>query len=289
MPKVHARSRKTKSLATRSFVRPVAEVERLGVPPESDHNFTPLGFHRGPRPGTMTPLYPIGYPLPQAAGALVAGWERGPFLISPIFAALSLLLVYHLGRELGLSPGLSFAGAAILGASPTFVFMGLSPMSDMAATFWGMLAVWAGLRTGTRSEWALLAGAAFGVAFLIRPTSLFALPAVLLAMRWSARTMLHFCLGGAPLAAVFFGYNLLSQGSFFSTGYTTTGHQAELRAEGVGARLGSYVSILMTTMGPLLLPGWAGISAGGTLRNDRAMPFIACANFCIASSFFSIR
>ena len=72
--------------------------------------------------------------------------------------------------------------------------------------------------------------------------------------------MLHFCLGGAPLAAVFFGYNLLSQGSFFSTGYTTTGHQAELRAEGVGARLGSYVSILMTTMGPLLLPGWAGLA-----------------------------
>ncbi|MFN0088526.1 MAG: YfhO family protein [Blastocatellia bacterium] len=248
-----------RSLYARTIVHPVTEVERLGVPLESDRGFIPLGFDRGPRPGTMTPFYPIGFPLHMAAGALLAGWQRGPFLVSPICALFCLLLLYRLGRELELSRGFSIAGAVMLGASPTFVFMALSPMSDVAAACWALLAVWAALRTRRRSEWALLAGAAFGVAFLIRPTSIMLLLPILLCLQWNRRTLLQFGIGGAPLAAVFFGYNLLAYGNPLKTGYSSIGLHSEIQATGFTARLGSYAASLTKTMGPLLLPGWLAL------------------------------
>ena len=46
----------------------------------------------GPRPGTIAPFYPVGFPAHLAAAALVGGWETGPYLVSPIAAVLCLAL-----------------------------------------------------------------------------------------------------------------------------------------------------------------------------------------------------
>lgn len=278
-----------RSLVARRIVHPVMEVDRLGVPPESDRSFIPIGFDRAAQPGTMASFYPIGFPLHMAAAALLAGWQRGPFLVSPLFGLLSLLLIHRLGRELGLSQGFSVAGAVMLAASPTFVFMALSPMSDVTATFWAMLAVWAALRTDRRSDWALLAGAAFGVAFLIRPTSVLLLLPILLCLQWNLRTFFLFGLGGAPLAAIFFGYNLLAYGNPLQTGYTSIGLQTEIQAAGFTARLGSYASILTTTMGPLLLPGWAALAISTRVSGrTRAMLLAWFGAFLLFYCFYDV-
>jgi hypothetical protein len=84
--------------------------------------FIPLGFSPGIEPGTMVPSYPLGLPLHMAAAGLVGGWARAPFWVSPLAAALCLVLVYGIGRELGMSRPFAAAAAACLAVFPTFVW-----------------------------------------------------------------------------------------------------------------------------------------------------------------------
>ena len=51
---------------------------------------------QGPRPCTLAPTYPVGYPFHMAGAALIFGWKYGPFLVSPLAAVLSLVLIYLL-------------------------------------------------------------------------------------------------------------------------------------------------------------------------------------------------
>src|SRR5262249_11401700 len=55
-------------------------LDRLGLPDEWAQNFIPLGFMNGPRPGTMTPFYPPGFPAHLLAAASITGWATGPYL-----------------------------------------------------------------------------------------------------------------------------------------------------------------------------------------------------------------
>ena len=243
------------------LVQPVVELDRLGMPNDLIHLFVPLAYGVGPRPGTMSAFYPVGFPLLIAAGVLIGGWDYGPFLVSPVCAALSLILIYLVGLELGLPQGFSIAGAVILAGSPTFIFMALQPMSDVAATCWSLVTIWAALRSQKREGWALLAGAAFGMAFLIRPTAILLLIPILLCMRLNPKTLLYFFLGGLPLALVFFAYNLTAYGHPLQTGYTHISLQDEIKIAGFTARIGHYAYWLAATMSPLLLFGWLGVAA----------------------------
>src|SRR5262249_42713048 len=148
----------------------------------------------------------------MALGSLIGGWEYGPFLVCPLAATLSLLLIYLVGLELGLPRGFSVAGAMMLAASPTFIYMSLQPMSDVMATFWALVTIWASLRSRKRDGWALLAGAAFGMGFLTRPINLLMLIPILLSLRLKPKPILFFFLGGLPLAAIFFIYNSIAYG-----------------------------------------------------------------------------
>jgi 4-amino-4-deoxy-L-arabinose transferase-like glycosyltransferase len=209
----------------------------------------------------MSPFYSIGMPLHMAIGALIAGWDYGPFLVSPLAAVFCLVLIYLVGLELGLSRGFSIAGAALLASGPTFLFMALTPMSDVTATFWALVTIWAALRSGKRDGWALLAGAAFGVAFLVRPSSILLLAPLLFILHWKPKTLLFFFLGGLPFAVIFFSFNAVAFGPPLQTGYVVTEHQNLIKTAGVTARFNHYVYWIAMTMSPWLLLGWLGVAA----------------------------
>ncbi|HSP93031.1 MAG TPA: hypothetical protein VLU06_00675, partial [Thermoanaerobaculia bacterium] len=88
-------------------------LQRYALPDDLLQIFIPLGFVQGPRPGTMAPYYPSGFPAHMAAAALLLGWHRGPFLVAPLSALLSVLLFYLLARELSLCRTWAAAAAAV--------------------------------------------------------------------------------------------------------------------------------------------------------------------------------
>jgi 4-amino-4-deoxy-L-arabinose transferase-like glycosyltransferase len=278
-----------RSLLQGSIVQRVPELDRLGLPDELAKLFIPLANDYGPRPGTMTAFYPVGMPLHVAAGALIAGWNYGPFLVSPVCALLSLVLIYLLGLELGLSRGFSIAGAVMLAASPTFIYLALQPMSDVVATLWSLAAIWAALRSARRDGWAALAGAAFGMAFLVRPSSVLLLIPILFCLRLRPKTLLFFLLGGLPLAAIFFAYNATAYGHPLRTGYTAINLQSALKTTGFTTRFNYYLDSLTKTMGPWVLLGWLGVAADGKVPwRIRAMLITWFGGFLIFYSCYDV-
>ena len=255
-----------RSVWTGKIVESITALDRLGLPDDFDFVFIQLAYVPGPRPRTMVPFYPLGLPLHMAAAALITGWERGPFLVSPLAALLSLVLIYLAGRELGLSRGFSMVGAAMLAACPTFLNQALQAMSDMTATCWALAAIFAALRSRRHAAWSLLAGASFGMAFLVRPTNVLLLAPILLFFRSKPRAILFFLLGGLPLAGVFFAYNAVAFGHPFQTGYGSIHLADAVTPDNFIVRFRHYVYWLAVTMSPLPLLGWLGVAV------DRKVP-----------------
>jgi hypothetical protein len=167
----------------------------------------------------MVPAYPVGLPLHMVFFAEILGWDIGPYLVSPIAALIGLFLIYGLARQFGLSRSLSLAGAAILAAFPVYLFMAVQPMSDLLACVWGMAAVLAGLLSRKRSGWAVLAGAAFGMGFLVRSANILLLLALVLALPFKPKIYLKFILGGVCFGIFHSILNHALYGSMFTTGY----------------------------------------------------------------------
>jgi hypothetical protein len=249
-----------RSMLKGEIASPITTLESLGLPESFSHLFTPLGYTLGPRPQTMVTFYPVGFPLHLAAAALIGGWEKGPFVVSPLLAALSLILIYLVGRELGLPRGWSLAGAAMLAASPTFVFMALQPMGDLAATCWALGAIFAALRSRQQAAWAIAAGAAFGLGVLVRPTNIFLAVPLLFSLRLDLRTLWRFLLGGLPFAGIFFAYNTAAYGHPWQTGYAAINLQTWVTTQNFTARFTHYLYWLGATLSPLLLLGWLGVA-----------------------------
>ncbi len=250
-----------RSILKGEFVRSVTGPDLLGLPNDFSNIFTPLAYDPGPRPGTIAPMYPIGFPMLMALGALIAGWEHGPYLVAPIVGLLSLLLIYLVGLELGLPRGFSIAGAIMLAASPTFIHYSTQPMSDAVAMFWSLVAILAALLSRKRDGWALLAGAAFGMAFLTRPSSVLLSIPLLFSLRLKLKNILFFTLGGLPLAAIFFAYNFVTHGHPLLTGHWASGVQNAITTTGFTNRLNFYRDWIKVTMSPLPLLGWLAVAA----------------------------
>ncbi|MBE2182245.1 MAG: hypothetical protein IAE89_02355 [Anaerolineae bacterium] len=82
----------------------------------------------GLRFGKYTP----GYPLQLAAG-VIAG---APWIINAFFAALSVALVYRIGREIFKSEDTGVIAAALVAFSPMAILLNASLMGHSAALFW---------------------------------------------------------------------------------------------------------------------------------------------------------
>jgi hypothetical protein len=173
--------------------------------------------------------YPPGYPLLLGLGVLV----RQPWLVNAIAAALALLGVYLLGRDL-FDHATGLLAAALGAVSPMFVMLSgtlLShPTSLAALTFFA----WAFVRARRpaeprRNSFAWAAGALGGLALVIRPwTALgIGLPFVIVALAdlLRRRGPAVAVYGRMVLAFVAVGsvwplYNLVATGSALTNTYT---------------------------------------------------------------------
>jgi hypothetical protein len=243
----------------RSFER-VPGLEKLGLQPELARIFIPLGYSPGPRPGTMASSYPPGLPLHMALAAFLGGWAKAPFFVSPLAGLACVVLVYLLGRELQLPPAFSFAGSVLLAFFPTFVSLTLQPMSDVVAAAWALAAVYAAWKSRARNgaAWAALAGLAYGIGVLVRPTNLLILAPLLFALPPRPRTWLTFIAGGIPAALILLGYNAALFGSPWATGYGSLLREGMAWANfsGRARHYGYWIARLLT---PLLPIGWLGL------------------------------
>ncbi|HEX8218435.1 MAG TPA: phospholipid carrier-dependent glycosyltransferase [Chloroflexia bacterium] len=140
-------------------------------------------------------FWPVGYHL-HLFPSFVLGWPEAGRALTLTLAALTPAVVYLLAREVWYTAGPVprtvaglVAGAALL-LTGTYARTGLSLMSDVPAVFWSTLGVYFSLKAwppggglrARRSEWrwALAAGAALGVAILVRYSSALLLPALLM-------------------------------------------------------------------------------------------------------------
>ena len=259
-----------RGLAAGEVVRPIRAVAALGLEDAPPTVLLPLGFVQGPRPSTMTPSYPAGFPLHMAAFAAVGGWGAGPFLVSPVFAVLGILVFYALARELGLTPLESVAGAVILALQPVYVFMGLQPMSDVVATAWASLAVLLALRARRGARGALFAGAAFAVACLVRPSNALLVLPLALALPWSLGAFSRFALGALPGFVFLFAFNLTAYGHPLRTGYGEVGWEFSLAF--FPERWRHYTHWLGVTFTPVLPLAWLGVAGSRETRGrDRLL------------------
>jgi len=169
--------------------------------------------------------YPPGYPL------LLVPWVAAgiPWLINPVFAALSIILFYFLGLELfGKREGLI---AAILGAASIWlIIMSSTIMSHTTNMFFFalfMLFIFKSIKNPSPMN-GIMAGTALGMAFLIRPyeSLLAAIPflfyygfKVLKNLRQSAGNAILLVAVLLLFGGIFLGYNYLTNGNPFLMGH----------------------------------------------------------------------
>ena len=165
--------------------------------------------------------YPPGHPA-----LLTLGLFSGvPWIVNPLFAAGTLLLVYAIGRRL-LGPGSAKLAGVLYLFSPFVLFMSASYMNHVTTGFFLALALYAALRTahgGGGVGWPLTVGLALGAAAMIRPLESAAWAAVLgLWMLMRRGWQPAFIAGGACLVGVaaLLTYNGLTTGHPLRFGYT---------------------------------------------------------------------
>lgn len=242
-------------LVRRQLNERVDAFARYGLDDTYRDAFVPFGFVPGPKTYTISPRYPLGFPLHVALTASLFGWSVAPYLLSPIAALFSLVLTVLIARELGIDPVGSLVTAGIVALCPFFLFMGIQPMGDVTAMAWGLSAILFGLYARKRPGWLFAAGACFGVAFFVRPTSVLLLPFLAVASRWTWSRALSFLAGLAPFFAVFLGGNWAAYGSPLKTGYVESGHLSALALRAFPQRFPAYLGWLVKTMSPLLFLG----------------------------------
>ena len=146
---------------------------------------SPLGYRPG-RGTTIVPTYSPGVPLIMAALAALFG-ACGPFLVSPLFAAVGVVGTYILCLRLSGSRAAAASAAVMMATSPVFLFHVMLPMSDVATmTLWTVslcALTWRGVSA------AAVGGVFAGLAILARPNlAPLAVAGVAAAMLWPVDT-----------------------------------------------------------------------------------------------------
>ena len=188
--------------------------------------------------------------------------------------------------ELGLRPHRG-GGLALLD-SPSVSLQAGQTMSDVVATAWVR---WRSSQRsvpapGASALWAAAAGAAFGMAVLVRPTNALVILPLVLALPTRAKTWLAFAAGGAPFAAFQLAYGTAAFGGPFKTGYRS------LLSEGMALsnfppRARHYAFWTARLLSPLVPLGWAAVAADRRVsRRDRAVLLTWFAGFFLFYSFY---
>lgn len=259
-----------KMMVAGRLVQPVEALDRLELPDRFQRVFMPLAHEPGPRPRTMVPLYPPGYPLHLAAAAILGGWQYAPFFVSPFAALFLVVATYLLARELGLSRLLALVAAGILAGCAVLLFQAVQAMSDVVAALWTTAAVLFALRSRKADLWAAAAGACLGMAVLVRPTNAILLAPLLLAIAWRPKVLALLVAGGLPFALFQARWNSALYGGPFRTGYG--GILGDFAWSNFGERFAHYGRTLGQMFSILVPLGWVGLAADRRLAlRDRAL------------------
>jgi len=236
-----------------------SELNELGLSDDWTNVFVPLGFLPGTRPRTLVPTYPPGVPLHMAVATWIGG-PNGPFLVSPIAGLFCLVLIYALAREFQLSVQTSLAASVILALCPTFIFQAMQPMSDVIATLWCLVTIYVCLRSDRAVMFAVAAGAAFGVAVLVRPNNLLLLAPIVFALPLKPKHLLLFIAGGLPFGAFFLWYNGITYGAPMRTGYGSIVDGGLLAWSNFLPRFKHYAYQSLWQLSPLVPIGWLAVT-----------------------------
>jgi hypothetical protein len=203
----------------------------LPAPVLSAYAYLPLGFSPADPgdPSRMVANYPIGLPLLIAAASVVCGWNLAPPLVMLAHALAGLGLIYALARDFTLGRPTALATAVLLALGPLYFFTSLQVFSDLPALVWTTAAVYCARQSHRRIIWAWAAGAALGLAVLIRPTNALAIVPVAIALGSSPRRWCALLAAGVPAAALFLSYNAIAYGHPLRSGYGPIWEAFDLR------------------------------------------------------------
>jgi hypothetical protein len=133
--------------------------------PDAPASFAPAGHVPSPTvPGALVPICPAGLSILMALFVLVGG-PGAAFVVVPLLGAVLIVATAAVGARF--SPRVGLGAAVLVACSPVFLYQLFQPMSDVPAAACWMLAV--ASTTGTSKRAGVVAGAAAGVAILIRP------------------------------------------------------------------------------------------------------------------------
>lgn len=254
---------------THLAARPLPGVDPAAYPRELT---VPLGFRPGEGHDTLVPTYPPGLPLHMMLVAPLSGWETAGAAVNTLAAGAALLLLVAVTTGLSMSPWWGLAAALVFAANPLSLHFYTWLMSDGLTATWTLAAMAAALAARRRTAWAAAAGAAVGMAVLIRLTGIMVLPAVLLALPLRRRAWFALVAGGLPAAAFLAAYNALTYRSVVATGYV--GHGSKFAWVHVVPTLGHYLTWLGVFLSPLLVLAWLGVLALAVKR-DRVAVLLA--------------
>lgn len=247
----------------------------LRLPRGEDHlsfgvmAFQPLGFIIDREQPRMAPTYPTGLPLHLLAAAGLTGWRHAATVVN-IFAALGTgLVLWQLARRLDLTPGWSAAALALVWLCPLTLFASLQPMSDLLALLWSLATLWLALRSREHWRWSLLAGLAFSLAVLVRPTNLLLVLPVALALGGDWRRYLLLGLGGLPGALFLSYYNRQVYGAPLASGYGDI--TSTLQAGFVPHNLFHFARWIPMLLSPLVLAAFAAPFVPAARRRELAV------------------
>ncbi len=217
-------------------------VPGYSLPDEQAYFYCPLGFRPAPRGKGLVSNYPPGLPLMFAITSKVIGWERAAPLVMLANCAAAIVLMVGFCRLMGLSFVGTACATAVLAASPITLAFSVQPMSDVPSMTWVLLSIFLALQPKENSFFKVLAGAAFGIAFLIRPTCVLILPTLLALYvlpplftgrcNWEWRFSMvtapavriaWFSLGAAPIFLAYCVFASRAYGHPFSTAYGDSG------------------------------------------------------------------
>ncbi len=197
------------------------------APAPADYEFF-AATHLVRHGGQWFSQYPPGHPAILALG-LLAGV---PWLVNPLFAAATVLLIYGAAHRL-LGKGSAKLAATLYLLSPFALFMSASYMNHVTSTFFLALALYGTVRAVAAEgphRWAVLAGVALGLAATIRPLEAAAWASVLgLWMLYRRGWEQALLAGGACLLGLtpLLVYNALTAGEPLLFGYTLLWGSAE--------------------------------------------------------------
>lgn len=197
----------------------------------------------------VVPGMPPGYSFELAAGGLV----RAEFLVSPLVGALTVWLIYALGRRHA-QRALAVLVATLWASSPIVIWGATSIMGDLSAAC-GLLMTEALLESGRLRS----AGFALGASAGIRPTNLLFGASLL---KRSPRELVFFAGGAAFALAYWFMFGVGRYGPHMFGMYGGNAHSVTY--ERAGTQLAFFLRTSLRVF-PLLLP-LAAIGAAWRFR-----------------------